>query len=151
MTTQSNHRANRTYTKISIPLRTFLKRCKSACGCTNVPARICISEPRTGQVDIRDQQSTHSRVHSMSCRRKSARGGCDTDVRRTWLVVSSHVFRWVSNNARNAQKGRDQGRGKGRRKRQTRCHREIKVLAIYWCDQDTLVTYVSSRLFYASF
>lgn len=88
----------RNCTKISISLRTFLKRCKSACGCTNVPpARICISEPRTGQVDIRDQQSAHSRVHSMSYRWKSARGGCDTGVCRTGLVVSSHVFRRVSN------------------------------------------------------
>lgn len=103
--------------KISIPLRTFLKRCKSACGRTNVPpARICISEPRTGQVDIRDQQSAHSRVHSMSYRRESARGGCDTGVRRPGLVVSSHVFRRVSNNiqetrARKKRKEREEGSG----------------------------------------
>lgn len=91
-------RRYRNCTKISIPLRTFLKRCKSACGRTNVPpARICISEPRTGQVDIRDQQSAHSRVHSMSYRWRSARGGCDTGIRRAGLVVSSYVFRWVSN------------------------------------------------------
>jgi len=84
--------------KISTLLRTFLKRCKSACDRANVPpARICISEPRTGQVDIRDQQSAHSRVHSMSYRWRSARGGCDTDVRRAGLVVSPYVFRRVSN------------------------------------------------------
>jgi len=91
-------RRYRNCTKISIPLRTFLKRCKSAWGRTNVPsARICISEPRTGQVDIRDQQSAHSRVHSMSYRWRSARGGCDTGVRCAGLVVSSYVFRRVSN------------------------------------------------------
>jgi len=116
----------RNCTKISISLRTFLKRCKSACGCTNVPlARICISEPRTGQVDIRDQQSAHSRVHSMSYRRQSARGGCDTGVRRARLVVSSHVFRRVSNIQEKTRDGqRDAQRGG--------C--EIKVVAIYWCN-----------------
>lgn len=91
-------RRYRNCTKISIPLRTFLKRCKSACGRANVPpARICISEPRTSQVDIRDQQSAHSRVHSMSYRWRSARGRCDTGVRRAGLMVSSYVFRRVSN------------------------------------------------------
>lgn len=99
--------------KISISLRTFLKRCKSACGCTNVPpARICISEPRTGQVDIRDQQSAHSRVHSMSYRRQSARGGCDTGVRRAGLVVSSHVFRRVSNIYGGGHTGRERAAAK---------------------------------------
>lgn len=91
-------RRYRNCTKISIPLRTFLKRCKSACDRANVPpVRICISEPRTGQVDIRDQQSAHSRVHSMSYRWRSARGGCDTGGRRAGLMVSSYVFRRVSN------------------------------------------------------
>lgn len=115
--------------KILIPLRTFLKRCKSACGRTNVPpARICISEPRTGQVDIRDQQSAHSRVHSMSYRRESARGGCDTGVRRTGLVVSSHVFRRVSNNTRNARRGWEE-----RRRVQRRCvTAKLKCLQFTW-------------------
>lgn len=112
-------RRYRNCTKISIPLRTFLKRCKSACDRANVPpARICISDPRTGQVDIRDQQSAHSRVHSMSYRWRSARGGCDTGVRRAGLMVSSYVFRRVSNI-------QEAGRRKGS------C--EIKVVAIYWC------------------